>query len=372
MSRALRIELVLALCACVACGKGEREATTVDKVAPPNEEAVRAFVAGAIELKTGSRKHLDRAVELLTQAIKKDPNLWEAHYDLGLALRRRGELDQARASFDKARALAADAPEPVLALAECEIARGELSHASDLLQDLLRSDPINVEARLALAAVFRMRGKLDEAIAQAREVLVRNANEVRALVEIGRAYRAQKDHDVAELVLEKARALDPKNAFVHNELGLLALERGDTQLAFTRFAEASELDEKLAAAHMNRASVLLRAGDFASAERAYKQAKEADAAELGAQIGLAIALRGQGKHKEAERAYETALEQDPESLEALLDLAILRADFLDRRGDALPLFEKFLELSPKSMKERELAERYVQDIRMAASQGAAP
>ncbi len=360
-----RLTLLLACSLLAGCAVRRAETTTAQKAAPPNAEAVKLFVSGARELNTGQAKLLGRAEELLRKAIAMDPNLWEAHYDLGIVLRRRGELDPACASLTTAHGLAADAPEPIMALAECNFARGDLGTANTLLSDFVKKNKGHIEARLSLAAVLRKQGELDDALAQAREVLVRNPNETRALVEVARAYRAKKEADVALLVLEKARVIDDKSAAVQNELGLLALERGDTQLAFTHFAKASELDPKLASAHMNQGSVLLRAGDFEAAERAYRAAVAADPASADANIGLAIALRGRGQHKQAETLYERVLEADPSAIDAMFDLAVLRADFLDRRREALPLFEKYLKLAPKNDSHREAAQRYVQDIGMA-------
>jgi len=349
-----------------ACGKTKLAITTADKLAPPNAEAVKLFVSGAEQLKAGTPKALARAREQLEQAVARAPNLWEAHYDLGLALRKLDQLDPARASFLRARELAPDAPEPILALAECDLTRGDTGSAAALLEGFLARDPGHREARLSLSALYRARGDLDRALKHAREVLIRDPSETRALVEVGRVYRAQKELDVAELVLEKARAIDEKNAAIYNELGLLALDRGDTQLAFTQFAQASQRDARFAPAHMNQGSVLLKAGDFEAAERAYKAALVADAQATDAQIGLAIALRGQGKHKEAKAHYERVLREEPNHLAALYDLAVLNADFLDLRQEALALFERYLTLAPTGDAQRPLAQRYLEDIRMAS------
>jgi tetratricopeptide (TPR) repeat protein len=359
-----RVLGVMVACA-LGCSTQVAKETTVEKLPPPNAEAVRLFVSGADELKAGQARRLPRAKELLEKAVAQAPGLWEAQYDLGLVYRRLGDLTNARKQFLKARELAADAPEPVLALAECELSMGNLSTSAGLLEDFLRKDAGHTDARLALAAVQRERGDLDGALRAARDVLVKNPSETRALLEVGRVYRAQGELEVAELVLEKARVIDEKNAAVHNELGLLALERGDTQLAFTHFAHAREMDAKYLPAHINQGSVLLNAGDFDAAEHAYRAALQVEASSVDANIGLAIALRGRGKHREAKQLYEGVLEGHPGHLAALFDLGVVEADFLDQKKQAIGRFEKFLELAPNNDTHRAAAERYVQDLRMA-------
>lgn len=341
-----------------------------------DDRAMRAFVEGAEQLARGTPKSLARARELLAQAVELNPNLWEAHYDLGLAERRSGAIDRARAPLENAQRLAPDAAEPLFALAELALAQGDRDRAASQLEQYLQREPAQIDARLALAAVERERGKLDHALVLAREVLVKDPRAIKALLEVGRIYRARQEYEVAELVLEKARALAEGSALVFNELGLLALARGDTQLAFTHFGKAEQLDPRFVPAHLNQGSVLLRAGDYEGAERAYKAAvgheREDPALTVGgaslhedALIGLGIAQRGQGKYREARATYEKVLDAHPSQLAALYNLAVLLADFMDQRKAALPLFERYLSTAPNSDSHRASAERYLQDIRMA-------
>lgn len=373
MMRQLALMLTLALAACGGAQKAAGPSAKAGVEKSAGDRAIKRLVEGAELLARGGPKRLARAEAVLSEAVTLDPGLWEAHYDLGLARRRRGALDEARAALARAHELAPKEPEPLWALAECELARGELSKAAGLLEQLLEIAPDHVEAHLALSAIERQRGEIDAALAAARALLIQNPRETRALLEIGRIYRATKAYDVAELVLEKARALSSESAAVYNELGLLALDRGDTQLSFTHFEKAESLDARFLPAHLNKASVLLAAGDYVEAERAYRAAISAtsDAEALAdARVGLGIALRGQGKHKEARATYEKVLEAQPAHPAALFDLGVLFADFLDRRQEAIALFERYLKSASSSDSHRASAERYLQDIRMSAGERA--
>jgi len=372
MSRRRAFALALALSACGAAQKTAPHAAQVTGDKRDNR-AMSLFVEGAELLARGGPKRLARAETLLSEAVAIDATLWEAHYDLGLTLRRRDELERARAALARARDLAPKASEPLWALAECELARGERQSAAALLEQLIAQDPTHVEAHLALAAVQRERGETELALTAARALLIQNPRETRALLEIGRIYRATHAYEVAELVLEKARALATDSAPIYNELGLLALDRGDTQLSFTHFGKAENIDPRFLPAHMNKASVLLTAGDYEQAEQAYRAAIAAASdprALADARVGLGIAQRGQGKHKEARATYEKVLEAQPAHPAALFDLGVLLADFLDRRQEAIALFERYLKSASTSDSHRASAERYLQDIRMSAGERA--
>ena len=362
--------LVLSLLLVVGCGKTGRGARAGGKGEPPNAEAVRALVSGARQLEAG---RIGPAKKLLRKAIERSPDMFEAHHNLGLAHRRMGELELAHKSLTTAHDLAPNAEAPIRALAEVSYALGQYEQASDLLGKLVKERPEDLDARVALASVLREQEAFDQALKQARAVLVRDPSRVDALLEVGRVYRARGQLDVAQLVFEKARALDDKDAAVHNELGLLALTRGDTQRAFVQFRAATAADSQFAAAHINEASVLLNAGDFSGAEREYRAALKADRASERARIGLGIALRGQNKHRAAAKQYQQVLDEHPGHTAALLNLAVLKADFTNDRKGAVPLLERFLELAPEGIPQRELAERYLEEIRMElAPAGAVP
>ena len=70
--------------------------------------------------------------------------------------------------------------------------------------------------------------------------------------------------------------------------------------------------------------------------------------------------------RKPEAHYERVLEAQPTHLAALYDLAVLKADFLEQRQEALPLFEKYLSLSPSGDAHRAHVQRYLEDIRMAS------
>jgi tetratricopeptide (TPR) repeat protein len=87
---------------------------------------------------------------------------------------------------------------------------------------------------------------------------------------------------------------------------------------------------------------------------------------VDAHVGLGVALRGLNQPKEAEAAYEKALALAPNHAAALFNLAVLRAEFLNQRPQALPLFERYLELSMDDAPEREAATRYVAELKESA------
>lgn len=356
-----------------ACGgaAATEVAPVVATEQPLDEAAVRTFQRGVTAL--GNPRGRDEARAAFEAALAREPRLWEARFNLAILARRAGELEQAERELTTVYEAERDQREVVLALAEVRHARGRSDESLSVLETFVRAHPDDVPVRVALAEVLRGRGRFDDALTAARDALVRNPREVGALMEVGRIYRARGDHEVAELVFRKALELGD-SAAVHNDLGLLEAERGDTQAAFGEFERAIALDASFVAAHRNQGSLFLHAGDYESAARSYRAVLEREEGDLDARVALGVALRGQGQHREAARELESVLERAPSYGPALYDLGILRAEFLDDRANARPLFERFLTVWSTNGPERTEAERYVRDLAppSAAPPSAAP
>lgn len=353
---------LIGLLAAAGCGGGAAEKTQVRAAnAPLNQDAVREYVAGARLMALPGVANRGRAKAKFEHALTLDPNLWEAHYNLGVIARQEGELREAVQDFRRALRIR-EAKQPVLALAEAYHALGDLKEASDALETYVGKHPDDLDARASLAMVDRERRNYDDALTQAREVLTRDSGNVNALLEVGRVYRAKQQYDVAELVFKKALAIQPDNAAIRNDLGLLALARGDTQAAFHEFAEATEKDPKFTPAHANQGSVLMLSGDYEGAAREYRAVLSVDPNDVDAKVALGAALRGQGKHQEARRAYEDVLSASPNHPAALWNLAVLLAEFLDKRPEAREVFVRYLAVAPTDAPERAKAEEYLKDI----------
>jgi tetratricopeptide (TPR) repeat protein len=210
-------------------------------------------------------------------------------------------------------------------------------------------------------SALRANGKLDEAIKEAQEVLVRRGGDPHALSELALAYLDKGELDTAELLVSEAlKAKD--SAIAQRTAGLVALERGDDAVAFHRFSRASELDPNDTTARLNMGAVLLNAGVYDRAEAQYRAVLKAKAQDIDAEVGLAAALRGQGSrekkgpYEEAARVLQGVLKRKPNHLAATYNLAVLYTDFLERRSEAKPLYQKFLELAPKNHPARKPAE----------------
>src|SRR6185369_14130737 len=164
-----------------ACAAGQKKAET-PALPPANPHAVGKMVQGVQSAKDASGK--ERAIQLLRDAVAGDPGLWEAHYNLGILLADKGDLNAAERELSQSEKLAPNAEDVAVALAEVRRRQGDAAGAIDALQPFVKQYPDAKVAPIALVAALREGGKVKEAIEQGQRVLVYRSSDPYALSEL--------------------------------------------------------------------------------------------------------------------------------------------------------------------------------------------
>jgi lipopolysaccharide biosynthesis regulator YciM len=164
-----RAGVLVTLSLLAACGAGVAEQKPVVGPPPADPRAARVYLDGVKLIAANDAASDTRAIAAFEQALGIDPKLWEAHYNLGVLYRRRGELRKALPHLQSAHALDPAAGEPLIALAETQHALGERDTAADLLEEYVQGHPEANQVRIALTSLLREQGEYDQALASARE-----------------------------------------------------------------------------------------------------------------------------------------------------------------------------------------------------------
>ncbi|MEZ5331705.1 MAG: tetratricopeptide repeat protein [Thermoanaerobaculia bacterium] len=128
-----------------AAGSTEDEGMTSEEQA---EEAYRRAVRyrdEAKELEAGNQperaaKEYEKAARSLRAAIGFDPNLHQAHSDLGFALRKLGDYEGSLEEYERALELSPGYPEAIEYRAEAYLGLGRLDDVRDAYMELLREN----------------------------------------------------------------------------------------------------------------------------------------------------------------------------------------------------------------------------------------
>lgn len=162
------------------------------------------------------------AVPALGGALRLDPNSWEAHYNLALALIQTGDRGRAASELRTAIAQKPDYLPARNALGSLLLSRGELDAAAEQFKAVPRIDSYSAVSAFHLAAVFQMQGKYAAEAYYLRRSLASNPPqevEFRSGLALAAALDQMGSPDGAEEELGKLVAAFPGSAEAHEALG---------------------------------------------------------------------------------------------------------------------------------------------------------
>jgi tetratricopeptide (TPR) repeat protein/tRNA A-37 threonylcarbamoyl transferase component Bud32 len=287
------------------------------------EEAIGYFRAALAVKPTSSVAHYNLGVALKAkgdregaircyrEAIRISPTDAWAHTNLGVALYTKADLEGAIRSLCEAIRL-----DPKLAPAHSHLgvtlhAKGDVEGAIHSWRAAIRLDPTTAVVHTNLGVVLCDRGRLVDAIRSYREAIRFDPRFAKAHTGLGVALKATGDVEGAIGSWREAIRLDPANVEAHNNLGIALHAKGDLKGAIRALREAIRLDPKYARAHTNLGGALRDAGDVEGAIDSHRQAIRLDPKFTGAYYNLGLALQDKGDVKGAIHTYREALAIDP-------------------------------------------------------------
>jgi tetratricopeptide (TPR) repeat protein len=334
--------LCLALLLTAGC---RARAQTAAPTAAVSDTARASFEAGVAAMGAGSARY-DDALRAFSAALSQQPDLWEAHLDIGIIELRRARLSAAAKSLERSVAIHPSF-EGLDALGEVYVRQGRPAKAVELYTQALQRAPGELALRNRLAVALRRADRRDEAEAEIRAILARDADNVEAYCTLAAIHLDGNQVDLAELVLTKGLSRHPDDPRLLTNLGLLQLRRGNDQEAFALFEKASVADPAFTTGRLNKAAVYLRAGDHARAQEELDKVLAIEPGNTAALLALGITRRMSGDTSGARKAWERLLEIDPEYAAAHFNLGILAMDFTDSPQLAQTHLKRYLDLVPK-------------------------
>jgi tetratricopeptide (TPR) repeat protein len=188
---------------------------------------------------------------LWTDTLAKNLNCWVGYNELGSALEKKGQIDQAMALYQKALILNPRLAEIHYNLGNALAEKGRVSDAIDQYQQALKINPNYIAPHNNLGRVLFLQGRVDEAIDQYRKILELVPESADAHTNLGDALVQNKRMDQAIVEYLKAQKMDPHYAKAWNDLGIAYARQGELDKAMTQFEEAVRLKPDYSAAQNN-------------------------------------------------------------------------------------------------------------------------
>ena len=227
-------------------------------------------------------------------------------------------------------------------------AKGQPEKAAGLLQELIRKEPGNGEARLLLGSLLGGMGNQAEALTQLKEAVRLLPDSADAHNTLGEALNGAQQTKEAQQEFEKAVQLNPKHAQAQCNLGMVLGEFEDYARAAQHLDQAIKLmgqTEDAAMPHFYRAKVYSHEGQVEKAAAELRTAVKLRPNFAAAWSDLGQALKAQQDDAGAFAAFERAATLDPHDASAQ---ARLGAEYLHRNQphDAVIHLQKALEIDP--------------------------
>ena len=252
--------------------------------------ALALIVACAITARAQAA-HWEDSVTLWEHAVRVTPESYIAHENLGQALRERGRLDEAKASYERALVHAPARSPGYLAVIQNSLGmvltrQGKTSEALEHFAAAAALNPAFAEAQSNLANALAAEGRLADATEHYQEAVRLKPDYTEPRVGLGSVLLSQGRAAEAIPHYREALRLDPNLAQAHNGLGGALATEGHDDQAMVEYTEALRLKPDLPTAHLNIALLLIKKGDVADARRHLEQALSIDPGYTPAQQAL--------------------------------------------------------------------------------------
>ncbi len=289
-------------------------------------------------------------------------------------------MDEARAAFERALALAPGDAAILIHLGDTELASGAIDKAEQHFRAALAAEPSNPGALVGLGSTALSRKSYQEATEHFERVLANQPDVSKLHQLLGLAYRGLGDMRRAQEHLARVPSdinnqvplawpdtrmdsLDgmADSARVHSRRAKAALRRGDRQAAGRAFELAMQARPEDAGLRNAFARFLLEGGQVSEAVKHADIAAKTKPADPTIRTLLGRALTESGDLEAAETHLREAVRLDPRLHEGWTRLAILETK-RGRHAEALGAFEEAIRLDPTTVRTR--AQRDVALLRL--------
>ncbi len=314
-------------------------------IRPDYPAALRALAA--IDRTAG----LAAARDSWKRVVELDPHDVGARRAYGELLGEAGQLEEAQRQLQLVLAAAPNDLETRRSLVLVLAARRAGKELVAALEEVVRLDSDNIDARMDLGAAYLGVGRTTEAFSVYEDVLRRRPRHTAALKLAADLARERGDVAQASALYTKLRTLSPADPRPLMLLASTHAEAGNLDIAERFFTAGLAYPAVRADALGNLGSLALRKGDPAQALKMLDRAVELRPDRAIIRFNHAVALHRLGRHVEALGELHTAETLDPSdaSVRFFAGIVALRLGFLD---EAQASFRATLNLDPKHMDAR--------------------
>lgn len=265
------------------------------------------------------RQQWQQAVACYEQAIRRDPQLAEAHWYLAKGLERLGQLDAAVDSYFQALSLQSNlaGAAELCRFGELFVQRQQSQRALACFEWAVQQDGNLAEAHYQRAELLQQQQQYEMAVFSYRQAMALRPSGM-GYHQLGDVLQRLQQWPVAAEAYEQAIELEPNFSWSHNNLGDVWMQLKQWQAAASAYERAIQLNPDFYWSHYNLGEALARQNQWEAAIQAYQRAEQLDpTAGATEKVHQVRQQRAKADLEAALDYYRRALEQNPHNLDLL-------------------------------------------------------
>ncbi len=291
--------------------------------------------------------HWKNTITLFEHAVKVTKNNSLAHFTLGIALAKEGDIKGAMRHYTDSIRIKPGDPKPHLNMGNLLMKTGRFDDAAKFYSKAVELDPGYSQARNNLGLILLNRGRFDEAIAHFKKAIEHDPRHSGALNNLGVAMLDTGNMDKAEEYFKRLLKISPDHIEARINLGLVFAEKGLYAEAVKQYRTVLSYNPAYTEAYIDMAMAFEKKGDYDEAVKNYKKALALDPGNAEIYYFTGNVLYNSGNKDEATEYFLKALHLNPDFARARTALGIIFVE----NGDvdkAIHHFSLSLQNNPKA------------------------
>jgi tetratricopeptide (TPR) repeat protein len=250
-----------------------------------------------------------QSLEPFETAAKRDPNLFQAQFNAGLALLKLGRPADSISPLQASLHLVPDSGDALAALSVAYVFQGRYRDSVPILEHWRELQPENPRVLTTLSLAYLRTGRPEQAVPLLREVLAHSSADPKPYFLLIEALNALEKQDQAIPVCDDVARLFPDMAQAHLARAQQLARVGRYSDAAPEFGRTLELAAGSVDALLGLGEVQQKSGDYQASFDTFRRALNLDTGNLAATLGAARDLVFLNRYAEARELLEAAVKR---------------------------------------------------------------